>query len=366
MCKRDFSQHRYHRRFRPLVKEILWKRIPDRFRAQVWPHPTGAHWLRKSKPQDLYQTLLEEGSEWEREIMRDVRRTFPSHAMFADDTEEEHTSQHETVLHSLLTVGLHFPVIRIILLFASPAPRQNSAGQQALFNVLKAYSNFDRALGYCQSLNFIAATLLIYFPEEDAFWVLASLLLHKRLRSQFLDGFSLLQRHLFVFENFLQDHNPRLVEHLVKVAEWNEMSRDEMSPQFYATPWFMTLYASVLPLNVTVRLWDILFSEGNYVLFRMALLLIKFQEPAILRGETEFSLVMKRLQHVSECSILDDPDKVMVELSKIDLSKEDVTKLEKLYHRTNDKEKQSKTLPSPTCMLLCSCNRIAFICFRFA
>jgi hypothetical protein len=38
--------------------------------------------------------------------------------------------------------------------------------QRALFNVLKAYSVLDKELGYCQSMSFIVAILLLYMPEQ--------------------------------------------------------------------------------------------------------------------------------------------------------------------------------------------------------
>jgi hypothetical protein len=36
----------------------------------------------------------------------------------------------------------------------------------SLFNVLKAYSNWDPGLGYCQGMNFVVAQLLIYMDQE--------------------------------------------------------------------------------------------------------------------------------------------------------------------------------------------------------
>lgn len=43
-----------------------------------------------------------------------------------------------------------------------------------LQRVLSAYSFYDKATGYCQSLNFIAALFLMVLPEEDSFWLLSS------------------------------------------------------------------------------------------------------------------------------------------------------------------------------------------------
>ena len=36
----------------------------------------------------------------------------------------------------------------------------------SLFNVLKAYSNWDPSLGYCQGMNFIVGFLLMYVDQE--------------------------------------------------------------------------------------------------------------------------------------------------------------------------------------------------------
>lgn len=50
-------------------------------------------------------------------------------------------------------------------------------GVAKLRRVLIAYSWRDPIIGYCQGMNVLAALLLLVFPEEEeAFWMLASLL----------------------------------------------------------------------------------------------------------------------------------------------------------------------------------------------
>lgn len=50
-------------------------------------------------------------------------------------------------------------------------------GVQKLKQVLIAYSRRNPAVGYCQGMNMIAASLLLIMPtEEDAFWVLVSII----------------------------------------------------------------------------------------------------------------------------------------------------------------------------------------------
>jgi hypothetical protein len=45
-------------------------------------------------------------------------------------------------------------------------------GQASLRRVLRAYSFYDREVGYCQGMNFIAGMFLTFMSEEDAFWLL--------------------------------------------------------------------------------------------------------------------------------------------------------------------------------------------------
>jgi hypothetical protein len=97
--------------------------------------------------------------------------------------------------------------------------------QRALFNVLKAYSVLDKELGYCQSMSFIVAILLLYMPEQvlaiirapsltpeslttrcvrapacdyqDAFWVLCQLTKVYHIRGFFQKGLPLLRLSLY-------------------------------------------------------------------------------------------------------------------------------------------------------------------------
>lgn len=47
--------------------------------------------------------------------------------------------------------------------------------QQELFNILAAYSIYNTDIGYCQGMSQIAALLLMYLTEEQAFWALSIL-----------------------------------------------------------------------------------------------------------------------------------------------------------------------------------------------
>jgi len=48
--------------------------------------------------------------------------------------------------------------------------------QQELFNILSAYSIYNLDIGYTQGMSQIAALLLMYLSEDEAFWALSTLI----------------------------------------------------------------------------------------------------------------------------------------------------------------------------------------------
>jgi hypothetical protein len=52
--------------------------------------------------------------------------------------------------------------------------------QKNLFHVLGAYSMYNQEIGYCQGMSQIAALLLMYMEEEEAFWALSALMADRR------------------------------------------------------------------------------------------------------------------------------------------------------------------------------------------
>jgi len=52
-----------------------------------------------------------------------------------------------------------------------------NCGNNKLFNVLKAFANYDNEVGYVQGLNYVVAMMLYYInDEEQVFWCLMSLM----------------------------------------------------------------------------------------------------------------------------------------------------------------------------------------------
>ncbi|KAF2803614.1 RabGAP/TBC [Mytilinidion resinicola] len=125
--------------------------------------------------------------------------------------------------------------------------------QDGLFGLCKAYALFDEAVGYAQGMNFIVMPLLFNMPEEEAFCLLVRLMNKYGLRDLFINGMPGLHLHLYQFERLLEDFEPALYCHL---------NRRGVKPDLYATQWFLTLFAYRFPLQLVLRIYDLILSEG--------------------------------------------------------------------------------------------------------
>lgn len=142
----------YLRRKPHVVKRRIRKGIPDCLRGLVWQLISGSRDLLLMNQGVYQQLVVYETSAAELDIIRDISRTFPSHVYFQ---------------------------------------QRHGPGQRSLYNVLKAYSVYDREVGYVQGMGFLAGLLLLYMSEEDAFWLLVALLkgaVHVPMEGLYLPG----------------------------------------------------------------------------------------------------------------------------------------------------------------------------------
>ncbi|KAG8047169.1 hypothetical protein GUJ93_ZPchr0008g11733 [Zizania palustris] len=206
----------YVRRNPHVVKRRIRKGIPDCLRGLVWQLLSGSRDLLLMNP-GVYETLvIYETSASELEIIRDISRTFPSHIFFQ---------------------------------------KRHGPGQRSLYNVLKAYSVYDRDVGYVQGMGFLAGLLLLYMSEEDAFWLLVALLkgaVHAPMEGLYQAGLPLVQQYLCQFEKLVIEQMPKLGQHFI----------DEMiNPSMYASQWFITVFSYSFPFHLTLRVWDVFLCE---------------------------------------------------------------------------------------------------------
>ncbi|EGG20954.1 ankyrin repeat-containing protein [Cavenderia fasciculata] len=149
-----------------------------------------------------------------------------------------------------------------------------STGQQALFNVLKAYSIYDPEVGYCQGMSGIASILLMYMTEEEAFWALVGLMEGDRyqLRGLFLPSFPLLYRHYAIHESLLHEHLPKVQAHF---------GVEGITTSMYATKWFLTVFSGNVPFPMLIRFWDLVLLNGYFVIHTLVIHLLRVNQDVL-------------------------------------------------------------------------------------
>lgn len=266
--------------------------VPRQHRGEIWKFLSEQFLLRQTVPSrppandSPYKELLKQLTSQQHAILIDLGRTFPTHPYFQ---------------------------------------AQLGAGQLSLYNLLKAYSLLDPEVGYCQGLSFIAGVLLLHMGEEDAFNMLKFLMYDMGLRKQYRPDMIILQIQMYQLSRLLHDYHRDLYSHL---------EQQEIGPSLYATPWFLTVFASHFPLGFVARVFDMLFLQGSEVIFKVALSLLGSHKPLILQHESLESIVDFIKTMLPNLGLV-QMEKTINQVCKMDVSKQ-LQAYEVEYHVLQD------------------------------
>uniref|UniRef100_A0A673Y157 Ecotropic viral integration site 5 n=1 Tax=Salmo trutta TaxID=8032 RepID=A0A673Y157_SALTR len=270
------------------LKDLVRKGIPHHFRAIVWQLLCNA---QNMPIKDQYSELLKMTSPCEKLIRRDIARTYPEHEFFKED----------------------------------------SLGQEVLFNVMKAYSLVDREVGYCQGSAFIVGLLLMQMPEEEAFCVFVKLMQDYRLRELFKPSMAELGLCMYQFEFMIQELLPDLHIHFQAQSFHTSM---------YASSWFLTIFLTSFPLPVATRIFDIFMLEGLEIVFRVGLAILQLNQAELIQLDMEGML--QHFQRVIPHQLESGPDKVILAAYNVKYNAKKMKKLEKEYTTIKTKEMEEQ------------------------
>lgn len=110
-------------------------------------------------------------------------------------------------------------------------------------------------------------------PEEEAFCLLVRLMNQYHLRDLFIQDMPGLHLHLYQFSRLLEDFEPALYCHL---------ARRQVTPHLYATQWFLTLFAYRFPLQLVLRIYDLILSEGLEAIIKFGIVLMQKNAATLL------------------------------------------------------------------------------------
>ncbi|XP_017485227.1 PREDICTED: rab GTPase-activating protein 1-like isoform X2 [Rhagoletis zephyria] len=225
--------------------------IPEALREKIWQKLANVE--GKTEMLDMYKILITKETKCETVIQRDIHRTFPAHKCFKET---------------------------------------GGSGQDALFKVSKAYAVYDSEVGYCQGLSFIAASLLLHMPEEDAFCVLVALMYDYGLRDLYKQGFEVLYLRLYQLDRLIKDQLPKLHEHFAACG---------IETHMYASQWFLTLFTARFPLSFVFHVLDVFLLDGVPLLFQVAVTLLSICETDLRQLDFEGILKYFRVTLPKKC-----------------------------------------------------------------
>jgi hypothetical protein len=253
------------------------KGIPPSIRPKAWFYLCSAVSLQKD--QNTFEGLCkQEGNKkYLHDIEKDLHRNFPTHELF----------------------GGEFGHI----------------GKAELFRILKAYSIHNPVVGYCQAQAPIAALLLMNMPSDKAFWCLQQICDHI-LKGYYSEGMTSIQvdgNTLFLLcKAFCPD-------------TYNHLKNQDIQPMFFMQEWFLCVYTRTFPMSTVLRVWDMFMCEGNSILFKVGLIVLKHTLTKDVRKQC--------LSDIDTLSVLKDlptyvtNEKFMVKkVIDINIKNEDITK----------------------------------------
>ncbi|KAK5896444.1 hypothetical protein CesoFtcFv8_009606 [Champsocephalus esox] len=223
------------------TRELVLNGIPENLRGELWMLFSGAQNEMSSHPGyygDLVEAAMGVGSVVSvvtEEIERDLHRSMPEHRAF-----------------------------------------QNQTGISALRRVLTAYAHRNPGIGYCQAMNIVTSVLLLFSPEEQAFWLLVALC-ERMLPDYYNTRVTGALVDQGVFEELTRAFLPPLYEHMRDLGVISTISLS----------WFLTLFLSVMPFDSAVLLVDCFFYEGIKVTFQVALAVLHDNMEALLSCSDE-------------------------------------------------------------------------------
>ena len=123
--------------------------------------------------------------------------------------------------------------------------------------MLIAVANTDKEVGYIQGLNvFVSTFILNDICEHDVYWIAKYFLKKMKLKDVMKNNFPKLKLLTYQMDVFLFNYIPEIRDHLVLIYYYFNFfkliakEKQGISISYFTYPWFLTLFAYEIPLNL--------------------------------------------------------------------------------------------------------------------
>uniref|UniRef100_A0A8D9EN47 USP6 N-terminal-like protein n=1 Tax=Cacopsylla melanoneura TaxID=428564 RepID=A0A8D9EN47_9HEMI len=259
------------------LKRRVYKGIPNACRGVAWALLLNVQDEIRDHPRK-YEEMLDLAYKYSpdiRQIDLDVNRTYREHIFFRD---------------------------------------RYGGKQKELFNVLAAYSVYNLEIGYCQGMSQIAALLLMYLSEQDAFWALSKLVIDPKycMHGFFIPGFPKLLRY--------QEHHDKIMAKFLSKLK-KHLDKNSVDTGIYTLKWFFQCFLDRIPFKLTLRVWDIYLLEGERIMSAMAYNLLKMHKNQLYKLNMDdilhfIQVKLEKQFEYSEDATIDSLQKCLEELRR--------------------------------------------------
>ncbi|KAF1805971.1 rab-GTPase-TBC domain-containing protein [Mucor lusitanicus] len=257
-------------------KKLVRSGIPASVRSRVWQFLAGSNDYRK--PNQFSILVQKPRTKIYHVIERDIARCYPDHTQFMD---------------------------------------KHGQGQKDLSTVLKAYSQYNSHLEYCQGMGRLAGLMLMQMTVEDTFWLLVATI-DRYMNGYFTPTLSQLRIDAYIIGQLLKDHSPKLAQHL---------ESNDVLPIMYIAQWFLTAFTMTLPWDSVLRVWDAFYFEGIKVFYRVSLAIMDICKDHLLNNCPTNSELLAFLLHIPHEYL--QPNTLLESAFRINLSKTDIKRYAK-------------------------------------
>jgi hypothetical protein len=256
------------------VKRFVRKGIPPEYRGAAWFWYAGGFDHLNQNPGHyghlVQQAMTSPSNDDKEHIERDLHRTFPDNIHFKPECAGQPGDQGASSGSSNLK---------------NDAATYETEMIRSLRRVLYAFSLHNPKVGYTQSLNFITGLLLLFLPEEKAFWMLhiiTSIYL-PGTHEVSLEGANI---DLWILMVLLRETMPTAYSKIAGTgrSKGPALTVHSRLPDITLgmTNWLMSVFIGTLPMETVLRVWDVFFYEGSKTFFRVSLAIFKACERDIL------------------------------------------------------------------------------------
>ena len=207
--------------------------------------------LSKMSPLILHKKyidlLLEKNNIYDKEIQKDLTRTFPSNSTF----------------------------------------KYGNSNYNKLYHLLTVYSLYNPKIGYAQGVNFLVAHIIVLFEKEEDAFVFLDALLQKFEFEKLIGVENKLENKLNNIGMYFKKYCPEIQNYL------NSMN---LSHEFFTTNWMITLFSNAMDDKHLFIVWDFLIIYGWKFFIYFTISVLNIYKDCILEEEQhKLTYFMKNL-----------------------------------------------------------------------